>query len=238
MVTMLKKNLPTHVAIIMDGNGRWAKKRNLPRFLGHKEGANSVRSITEACAGLGIKYLTLYAFSTENWKRSAAEVGFLMGLLDDYLGRELGTMMKNNVRFRAIGDIAGLPEKVREKIFQNEKKTARNTGLTLVLALNYGSKDELTRACRNIAALVKQGKLNPAKITQKTISESLYTKNMPDPDFLIRTSGEMRLSNFLLWQLAYAEFYVTKKLWPDFRKPDLLVALKAYAGRQRRFGGV
>lgn len=233
-----RHNLPTHIAIIMDGNGRWAKKRNLPRFMGHREGAKSVRAITEACAELGIKYLTLYAFSTENWKRSAKEVGFLMSLLEDYLGKELATMQKNNVRFRVIGDIAALPEEVRGKIAENEKATARNTGLTLVLALNYGSKDELTRACRSIAADAKRGKLNPAKITQKTITERLYTKGMPDPDLLIRTSGELRVSNFLLWQLAYAEFYITPVLWPDFRKPGLLKALREYAKRERRYGGV
>ena len=206
--------------------------------MGHREGAKSVRAITEACAELGIKYLTLYAFSTENWKRSAKEVRFLMALLDDYLGKELSTMIKNNVRFRVIGDVAGLPAPVRKKIASNEKATAKNTGLTLVLALNYGSKDELTRACRSIARDVKQGRLGLAGISQATISERLYTKGMPDPDLLIRTSGEMRISNFLLWQLAYSEFYITPVLWPDFRKPGLLKALNEYAKRERRYGGV
>ena len=236
---MNKENkLPLHVAIIMDGNGRWAKKRNLARIFGHREGAKSVRAVTEAAAEAGIKYLTLYAFSTENWKRPEKEVGFLMGLLQDYLVKELSTMMKNNIRLLTIGDISRLPAGVRKMLNDVKKKTSKNIGLKLVLALNYGSKAEITAAVRKIAAAAKRGTLAPGTITDKTITKHLYTKDMPDPDLLIRTSGEMRISNFLLWQIAYAEIYVTRVLWPDFRKKELLAALREYYRRERRFGGI
>lgn len=230
--------IPVHVAIIMDGNGRWAKKRNLPRIFGHREGAKSVRAITEAAAEAGIKYLTLYAFSTENWSRPKKEVGFLMGLLKEHLKTELPTMMKNNIRLLTIGDVSGLPGPVRLMIDNAKKKTLKNTGLKLVLALNYGSKAEITAAVKKIAALVKSGKITAGSITDRTVSAEMHTKGMPDPDLLIRTSGEMRVSNFLLWQIAYAEIYVTKVLWPDFRKKEFIAALREYSRRERRFGGV
>jgi undecaprenyl diphosphate synthase len=230
--------LPVHVAIIMDGNGRWAKKRNLPRIFGHKEGAKSVRAVTEAAAEIGIKYLTLYAFSTENWKRPEKEVGFLMGLLQDHLEKELPTMMKNNVKLLTIGDISRLPLGARKRLEDVKKKTLKNTGLKLVLALNYGSKAEIISAVRKIASQVKKGGISIKSITDRTVSRNLYTKDMPDPDLLIRTSGEMRISNFLLWQIAYAEIYITDVLWPDFRKKELLAALREYSRRERRFGGV
>lgn len=230
--------IPAHIAIIMDGNGRWAKKRNLPRIFGHKEGAKSVRAVTEAAAELGIKYLTLYAFSTENWKRPEKEVGFLMGLLQDHLEKELPTMMKNNIRLLTIGDISRLPVGTRKKLDDVKKKTCKNSGLKLVLALNYGSKAEITSAVRKIAGQVKKGKLPVNLITDKTISKNLYTKDIPDPELLIRTSGELRISNFLLWQIAYSEIYITGVLWPDFRKKELLAALREFYRRERRFGGV
>jgi undecaprenyl diphosphate synthase len=236
---MTKENkLPQHIAIIMDGNGRWAKKRNLPRIFGHKEGAKSVRAVTEAAAEIGIKYLTLYAFSTENWKRPEKEVGFLMGLLKDHLENELPSMMKNNIRLLTIGDISKLPEAARKKLDEVRKKTSKNTGLKLVLALNYGSKAEITAAVKKIASQARQGKISVGAINDKTISKSLYTKDIPDPELMIRTSGEMRISNFLLWQIAYSEIYITDVLWPDFRKKELLAALHEYYRRERRFGGV
>lgn len=232
------KHIPTHVAIIMDGNGRWAKKRNLPRFLGHKEGSRSVRAITEAAAELGIKYLTLYAFSTENWKRPEKEVGFLMGLLKDHLEKELTTMMKNNVRLMTIGDISKLPAASVKKLEDVKEKTEKNTGLRLVLALNYGGRADIISAVRKIAAEARRGKISVSSISERTISKNLHTKDIPDPDLLIRTSGEMRVSNFLLWQIAYSEIYVTPVLWPDFRKKDLVAALEEYSRRERRFGGI
>jgi undecaprenyl diphosphate synthase len=232
------KKIPVHVAIIMDGNGRWAKKRNLPRIFGHKEGAKSVRVITEAAAGMGIKYLTLYAFSTENWKRPEKEIGFLMGLLQDHLEKELPTMMKNNVKLMTIGDISRLPAAAQKKLGDVKKKTSKNTGLKLVLALNYGAKAEITAAVKKIAGQAKNGLISVNSITEKTIEKNLFTKDIPDPELLIRTSGEMRISNFLLWQIAYAEIYITGTLWPDFRKKELLAALREFNRRERRFGGV
>ena len=222
----------------MDGNGRWAKKRNLPRFMGHKEGAVSVREITTECAKAGIKYLTLYAFSTENWKRPKTEVTFLMTLLQEFLEREIKTLMKNSIRFKVIGEISGLPQKISVKIKETEKMTAKNKKLTMILALNYGSRNEITTAVKKIAEGCISGKIKTSKISEKTISDLLYTNGIPDPDLLIRTSGEMRVSNFLLWQIAYSEIYVTDVLWPDFRKKDLLKALDSYSKRDRRFGGV
>ncbi|HDQ26141.1 MAG TPA: isoprenyl transferase [bacterium] len=232
------KNLPVHIAVIMDGNGRWAKKRRLPRILGHREGAKSVRAVTEACAELGIGYLTYYAFSTENWKRPKKEVSFLMKLLNEYLDKEKPTLLKNNIRFNVIGGISRLPRAVREKISEVKKTTAKNTGLTMTLALNYGSKNEITEAVRKIAKEAAGGKIKPAEVNEKTIEKHLFTAGMPDPDLMIRTSGEMRLSNFLLWQMAYCEIYITPVLWPDFRKKELIKALKSYSARNRRFGGV
>lgn len=230
--------VPSHIAIIMDGNGRWAKKRGLPRIMGHREGAKSVRVITEACAEVGVKYVTFYAFSTENWKRPADEVKFLMGMLDTYLKQERKTIMKNNIRFNVIGDIVKLPRNVVLKIKKLIKDSSKNTGLTMTLALNYGSRDEITKAVRKIAEKVKKGKLKLFDIDEKLISSCLYTAGIPDPDLMIRTSGEMRISNFLLWQLAYSELYVTPVLWPDFRKKELFVAIEEFNKRERRFGGI
>jgi len=229
---------PLHIAIIMDGNGRWAKKRKLPRIFGHREGAKSVREITEACAETGVKYLTLYAFSTENWKRPKKEVKFLMGLLNEYLDGERQTLIKNNIKFEVIGEIKGLSAVLRKKIAETRKITAKNKRMTMILALNYGSRDEIVKAVRKIAGESRKRKINPAGITGKTIEKNLYTKDFPDPDLLIRTSGEMRISNFLLWQIAYSEIYVTKTLWPDFRKKELKAAIREFQKRERRYGGI
>jgi undecaprenyl diphosphate synthase len=233
-----KTEIPVHIAIIMDGNGRWAKKRNLPRIFGHREGAKSVREITTACAELGVKYLTLYAFSTENWKRPENEIKFLFNLLDDYLVKERKTLIKNNIKFRVIGDIKKLPSNIIKKIVYNERITKNNTGLNLILALNYGTRSEIINAVNKIANDVKSGKIKKNKITEELFNNYLYTKGIPDPDLLIRTSGEMRVSNFLLWQIAYSEIYVTKTLWPDFRKKELLKAINEFNKRERRFGGL
>jgi len=230
--------VPSHIAIIMDGNGRWAKKRGLPRIMGHREGAKSVRVITETCTEIGVKYVTFYAFSTENWKRPADEVKFLMGMLDTYLKQERKTIMKNNIRFNVIGDIKKLPKNVIAKINALKKESSKNTGLTMTLALNYGSRDEITKAVRKIADKVKKGKIKLSEISEEMIGENLYTSDMPDPDLMIRTSGEMRISNYLLWQLAYSELYITPVLWPDFRKRELLTAIEEYNRRDRRFGGI
>jgi undecaprenyl diphosphate synthase len=233
-----KLKVPAHIAIIMDGNGRWAKKRSMPRVFGHKEGARSVRAITEACAEAGVKYLTLYAFSTENWKRPEKEVNYLMELLSDYLNKEIKTLMKNNVRFLTIGNIEKLPVKVVTRLKKVTKLTSGNSGLSLVVALNYGSRREIFSAVKTIASRVKKGSLKINDITEETISRNLYTKHIPDPDLLIRTSGEMRISNFLLWQIAYSEIYVTDTLWPDFRKKELFKAIENFSGRERRYGGI
>jgi len=230
--------LPVHVAIIMDGNGRWAKKRKMPRVMGHREGAKSVRAVTEACAETGIKYLTLYAFSTENWKRPKKEVGFLMSLLSEYLDKEKKTLMKNNIVLETIGCIEKLPAKVRKKIREVRKITAKNTGMTLILALNYGSKAEIVMAVKKIAAGVKKGRIKPGGINEELISKNLYTSGFPDPDLLIRTGNEMRISNFLLWQIAYTELWVTPLFWPEFTKGDFFNAVLDYQKRKRRFGGI
>lgn len=231
-------NLPTHVAIIMDGNGRWAKARMLPRVEGHRNGVESVRSVVRACGELGIKYLTLYAFSVENWNRPKDEVDTLMKYLARFLKNEVGELTRNNVRLEAIGQLWRLPEGVQEQLQKTRAALARNNGLTLILALSYGGRTELVEAMRGIAAKVKSGDLEPAEINERVVAEHLYTHHYPDPDLLIRTSGEMRVSNFLLWQISYAELVVTSTLWPDFRKPQLVAALEEYAGRHRRFGGV
>jgi undecaprenyl diphosphate synthase len=233
-----KATLPTHVAVIMDGNGRWAKQRNLPRIEGHRNGAESVRAVVRAAGEIGIKYLTLYAFSVENWTRPKEEVDTLMKYLDRYLRTESGELMKNNVRLEAIGQIYRLPEAVQQQLKKTIAATARNNGLTLVLALSYGGRAEIVDAVRSIAAKVKKKQLEPEEITEEVISEHLYTKQLPDPDLLIRTSGEMRVSNFLLWQISYAELVVTPTLWPDFRKAQFIAAIEEYAQRHRRFGAV
>jgi len=233
-----RANLPSHVAIIMDGNGRWAKQRHLPRVEGHREGAESVRAVVRAAGEAGIKYLTVYAFSVENWGRPKDEVDTLMKYLARYLKNEIPELNRNNVRLEAIGQIYRLPEFVQQQLEKTKAALARNNGLTLILALSYGSRTEIVEAVRDIATKVQKGKLDPAEITEQTISQHLYTKNFPDPDLLIRTSGEMRVSNFLLWQISYAELVVTPTLWPDFRKAQLFDALEEYGRRHRRFGGV
>jgi undecaprenyl diphosphate synthase len=233
-----KAQLPQHVAIIMDGNGRWAKQRHLPRIEGHRQGAESARVIIRTAGDLGIKYLTLYAFSAENWNRPKDEVDTLMKYLINYLKSETPDLNKNNVRLEAIGQIYRLPENVQEQLRKSIQTLSKNNGLTLVLALSYGGRNEIVEAVRAIGEKVRRGQLEPADITEQTVSQHLWTRAMPDPDLLIRTSGEMRVSNFLLWQISYAEFVITPTLWPDFRKPQFYAALEEYAKRHRRFGGV
>ena len=232
----MNQNFPTHIAIIMDGNGRWAADRNLPRIAGHRAGVDAVRRVVEDCARLKIPYLTLFAFSTENWNRPQSEVGGLMALLGQYLKKELRTLMKNNVRLSTIGQIDDLPASVRQTLREVVEQSAKNDGLTLTLALSYSGRDDILEAVRKVAAAVQRGDLNPDDIEPGTFSSFLHTDGMPDPDLLIRTSGEQRISNFLLWQVAYAEFYVTDKLWPDFESVDLLDAIEAFNLRERRFG--
>ena len=233
-----KATLPAHVAVIMDGNGRWAKERGLPRVEGHRNGVESVRAILRACGEVGIKYLTLYAFSVENWNRPKDEVDTLMKYLARFLKNEIGELNKNNVRLEVIGQIYRLPEFVQEQLKKTQAALAKNNGLTLILALSYGGRQEIVEAVRAIATKAKAGKLEPAEITEQVISQHLYTHQYPDPDLLIRTSGEQRVSNFLLWQISYAEFVITPTLWPDFRKAELFAALEEYTRRHRRFGGV
>jgi len=230
--------LPSHVAIIMDGNGRWAKERHLPRVEGHRNGVESVRAVVRACGEVGIKYLTLYAFSVENWNRPKDEVDTLMKYLARFLKNEIGELNRNNVRLEVIGQIYRLPEFVQEQLKKTQASLAKNNGLTLVLALSYGGRTEIIEATRSIAEQVKAGRIDTAEINEHLIAQHLYTRNYPDPDLLIRTSGEMRVSNFLLWQISYAEFVVTPTLWPDFRKAQLFEAIEEYARRHRRFGKV
>jgi undecaprenyl diphosphate synthase len=230
--------MPEHVAIIMDGNGRWAKARGKNRVFGHREGVNSVREIVEVCGKIGIKYLTLYTFSTENWKRPKDEVSTLMRLLVSSLRQELKNLHKNNVRFRTIGDISKLPREAQNEVAHAIEKTAKNGGLTLTLALNYSARADMVRAMRKMALEVRSGKISPEDIDDKAISEHLYTSFLPDPDLLIRTSGEMRLSNFLLWELAYTELYISDCFWPDFRTRELYEAVRSFQSRERRFGQV
>ena len=230
--------VPVHVAIIMDGNGRWARQRHLPRVEGHRQGAESVRAIVRAAGEAGIKYLTLYAFSVENWSRPKDEVDTLMKYLARYLKNEIGELNKNNVRLEAIGQIYRLPEAVQSQLVKTKLALSKNSGLTLTLALSYGGRTEIVEAVRAIATKVQEGKLEAAEINEQVIAQHLYTKNMPDPDLLIRTSGEMRVSNFLLWQISYAELVVTPTLWPDFRKAQLAEAVEEYSRRHRRFGTV
>ena len=230
--------LPAHVAIIMDGNGRWAKERSLPRVEGHRRGAESVRSVLRTAARLGVKYLTLYAFSVENWKRPQDEVDTLMKYLARYLKSEQREMNDNNVKLQAIGQTSRLPKFVRDQLEATRESLSQNTGTTLTLALSYGGRTELVDAVRGIAEKARDGEIDPAKISEQTISGHLYTSDMPDPDLLIRTSGEMRVSNFLLWQISYAELVVTDRLWPDFGEPEFCAAMEEFAGRTRRFGKV
>jgi undecaprenyl diphosphate synthase len=230
--------LPRHIAIIMDGNGRWAKERGLPRIRGHEEGAESVRTVLRACGELGVEFLTLYAFSTENWKRPKLEVAALMKLLEHFLRKEIPELMQNNVRLQAIGRLTDLPESGQRELHRAIEITANNTGTTLILALSYSGRSEIVDAARSLLREVRLGHIDEAMIDAEVFSKHLYTRYYPDPDLLIRTSGEMRISNFLLWQLSYTEIYVTKKLWPDFRKADLLAAMDDYSKRHRRYGGV
>ena len=230
--------IPQHVAIILDGNGRWAKKHFMPRNVGHSQGAKTVEQICEDAWDLGIKYLTVYAFSTENWNRPQSEVQLLMKLLRKYLIDCIERTSKNNMRVRVIGEKSRLDDDIRTAIEELEEVSAANTGLNFTIALNYGSRDEITRAVRKIAGDCKDGSLVPEEITEELISARLDTAELPDPDLMIRTSGEQRLSNWLLWQLAYTEFYFTDVLWPDFNKDELIRAIQYYNTRERRFGGV
>ncbi len=232
------ERLPKHIAVIMDGNGRWAKQHGQPRVFGHRNGVRAVREITEAAAELGVGYLTLYAFSTENWGRPRPEVNALMGLLVDTVHRELKTLMQNNIRLQAIGDLSQLPDKTYKALLSGIEQTRNNTRMTLVLALNYSGKWDLTQAVQKIAQQVSDGGLSPASITQETLAGALSTAGMPDPELLIRTSGEERISNFLLWQLAYAEMYFTPVLWPDFDRGRLYEAIIDFQNRERRFGKI
>lgn len=228
------QKIPAHIAIIMDGNGRWAKARGLDRSMGHQQGVVAVREITTACSNLGVKFLTLYTFSTENWNRPANEVAALMSLILTSLEEEL--FMNNNVRLRIIGDLSRVPEVVRESILGLQQRTSVNTGMTMIIALSYSSRWEMTDAVQRIAAEVAEGKLTPADINEQTITDHLSTNFMPDPDLLIRTGGEVRLSNYLLWQCAYTELYFCQTFWPDFHEADLVKAIEWFNHRERRYG--
>jgi undecaprenyl diphosphate synthase len=237
------EKFPRHIAVIMDGNGRWAVKRGLERVRGHQQGARTVRDVVTECARLrrdhgGPDFLTLYSFSLENWKRPTDEVSFLMQMYIDYLRQERATMMENNIRFLQIGRMENLPDPVLEEVSITLEQTQKNDGLTLVLALNYGSRAEITDAVQAIAQEVRDGRLRPEQITEATISNHLYTAGMPDPDLLVRTAGEMRISNYLLWQISYAELFVSPVLWPDFGVDDLHAAIRSFAARSRRFGAL
>ncbi|MGX7112639.1 isoprenyl transferase [Gemella cuniculi] len=232
------KKIPTHVAIIMDGNGRWAKKRNMPRIKGHYEGMQTVKKITKYASKLGIKYLTLYAFSTENWARPKEEVSYLMELPEKMFNSFMPELMENNVKVEVIGVVEKLPQSTKKAVEDAIEKTKNNTGLRLIFALNYGSKDEIISAVKKIALDIKDEKYSVSDITEKTISSNLYTANTPNPDLLIRTSGEQRISNFLLWQIAYSEFLFTEVAWPDFTEDEFYNSLLEYQNRDRRFGGL
>jgi undecaprenyl diphosphate synthase len=237
------ERIPRHIAVIMDGNGRWAVRRGLERVRGHQEGARTVRDVVTECARLrkhrgGPDFLTLYSFSLENWKRPVTEVSFLMQMYIDYLRAERATMMENNIRFRQIGRLENLPDPVLEEVNVALEQTRDNTGLTLVLALNYGSRAEITDAVRAIAEKVERGEMRAADVDERAISDHLYTCGWPDPDLLVRTAGEMRVSNYLLWQISYAELVVSDVLWPDFGVKDLHAAIRAFASRNRRFGAL
>ena len=233
---IIYSKLPRHIAIIMDGNGRWAKEKGKPRVFGHKSGVTAVREVTEAAAELGIEYLTLYAFSTENWSRPTFEVNALMTLLVETVKQELATLNKNNIRLKAIGDLSGLPKKTRETLLQGIEMTAQNTRMTLVLALNYSSRWEIVEAAKKMALDVSEGNLKIDAVNADVFSGYLNTKDIPDPELMIRTSGEHRISNYLLWQAAYAELYFTSVLWPDFRKEHFYQAIIDFQNRERRFG--
>jgi undecaprenyl diphosphate synthase len=228
--------LPAHVAIIMDGNGRWAKQRGLDRIFGHQQGVNAVRELIEAAAELGIKFLTLYAFSTENWGRPDEEINALMGIMVQSLSNETETLLKNNIRLKAIGDMDRLADDVRAQLVETIELTALSTGLTLIIALSYSSRWEIAKAARNISNDVRKGSLDPLSITEEDFEKYLTTYGIPDPELLIRTSGELRISNFLLWQVAYTEFYFTEILWPDFGKEDFYNAIIDFQKRERRYG--
>lgn len=233
-----ENKVPEHVAIILDGNGRWAKKRFLPRNVGHAQGAKAVEQICEDAWDLGIKYLTVYAFSTENWKRPEDEVAALMKLLKKYLSNCLERSSKNNMRVRVIGDIGRLSQDLQDQIIELEKKSSVNTGLNFTVALNYGGRDEMIRAMKNMYKEIEKGTCSVDDITEEKFASYLDTKDIPDPDLMIRTSGEQRISNYMLWQMAYAEFYFTDVLWPDFNKKELEKAIAYYAQRDRRYGGI
>lgn len=237
-VSSAVSGVPRHVAVIMDGNGRWARRRGLPRRKGHEAGAESVRAIIRACRDHGVRYLTLYAFSRENWQRPKSEVGNLMALLGRFLRSEEAELHRRRLRLRVIGRLDEFPARVRRELVRVMDATRDYEGAQLILALGYGARTEIADAARALACAARDGKLDPADIDEAVFAGHLYAPDIPDPDLMIRTSGEMRLSNFLLWQLSYAELYVTEVLWPDFREPDFAEALRAYAARQRRFGGV
>lgn len=233
-----KSSLPVHIAIIMDGNGRWAKKRGLPRSIGHREGSRTLKEITTFCGEIGIKYLTVYAFSTENWKRPKNEVDSLMDLLLDYLKNAETQIGGKNVRIRTIGDTSALSKEIQKEIDRVTKLTAKNTGLVLNIALNYGSRDEIIHALKEIIKDIDKGKIRADDIKEEMISKKLYTGDIPDPDLLIRPGGEKRISNFLLWQAAYTEFWYTDVLWPDFKREHIMEAILEYQKRNRRYGGI
>ena len=230
--------LPVHIAAIMDGNGRWAKKRGLPRTAGHREGSETFRRAAEYMADIGMRYFTVYAFSTENWKRPAEEVGVIRGLLEIYLQEAIDSMVAKNIRLCFFGDLTPLPDRLRRLIERTDAISRDMTGLQVNVCLNYGGRQEIARAARRLAERVAAGELRPEDITPERMGDEMYSAGVPDPDLVIRTSGELRLSNFLLWQSAYSEFYVTDKLWPDMTEADFAEAIRAYMGRNRRFGGL
>jgi len=233
-----EKPIPQHIAIIMDGNGRWAANRGKPRVEGHRTGAESVESSLETACEIGVQYLTLYAFSSENWKRPETEVSALMGLLSHFLREKLPVLMKNNIRLLVIGQIDRLPDSNRKALEKTMERTADNDGLTLVVALSYGSREEIVEATRRLMEKAITGEIDPAELTNEVFADHLYTSGMPDPDLLVRTSGEFRVSNFLLWQISYTEIHITETLWPDFRREQFLAAVADFQNRSRRFGGL
>ncbi|MCH2213276.1 MAG: isoprenyl transferase [Fuerstiella sp.] len=235
---LARDRLPRHIAVIMDGNGRWAQQRGLPRIEGHRRGVASVREIVEECSRLGLEQLTLYCFSSENWKRPPGELSFLMRLLKKYVVDERQRIQEQGLQFRVIGHIDELHPEIQEEIEITARDSANNQGMTLCLALNYGARSEITHAMRQIAVRIRDGLLQPDEISNETVAEHLMTVGMPDPDLVIRTANEMRISNFLLWQISYSELWVTEKLWPEFRNPHLHAALRDFSGRDRRFGGL
>lgn len=237
-ISVDKDNMPQHIAIIMDGNGRWARRRGLPRSAGHRFGAQKLKEIVLFANQIGLKYLTVYAFSTENWKRPKDEVDNLMNLLREFFDTDVENLINNNIRIRVIGDISRLDMDIQERIFSAEKRTEKKDGLCVVIALNYGGRNEIISAVKNLALDIKNGKIDVDEIDEETFKNYLYTKDIPDPDLLIRPSGEMRVSNFLLWQISYTELWFSNILWPDFKKEHLLKAIEDYQKRERRFGGV